>query len=234
MSKVGTLSGPRNLVLKRKLKNSNSKDLAVLKAVLKLKLPDVASALKKSPDNINSIDETTGDSALHLAVLAAANEIVLLFIQQPGLDVNIRNWNGATPLHKAIPLENFRDDIFLDLLNAGADKNLVDKNDLSPLATVINTDPPNDIAVKLLTEKGADINQKSSKGATSLHAACHAGRASIVKYLVRKGADVNVPNEIGNTPLHIAALHNVPAEAHEMIHALLLGGADPSISNRNH
>ena len=55
--------------------------------------------------------------------------------------------------------------------------------------------------VKMLFEKGADVNAKENDGNTALHWASVLEYAEIVKMLLAMGADVNVKNNKGNTAL---------------------------------
>jgi len=59
-------------------------------------------------------------------------------------------------------------------------------------------------AVKLLVEKGADVNAKAAFGRTALHGAAYMGADDIVQFLVSKGADMNAMDKYGQTPLTIA------------------------------
>jgi ankyrin repeat protein len=58
-------------------------------------------------------------------------------------------------------------------------------------------------AVKLLLERGADINSFNDAGNTVLHAAVTRGD-DLLKFLVEKGARINARNKAGFTPLDIA------------------------------
>ena len=81
--------------------------------------------------------------------------------------------------------------------------------------------------VRLLLDKGADIEARDSSGRTSLlHVAQH-GPETIVRLLLDRGADIEAKDAIGNTPLSEAAWHN-----HEAIVRLLLDrGADIEAKN---
>ncbi|XP_074102976.1 uncharacterized protein LOC141530034 isoform X2 [Cotesia typhae] len=62
--------------------------------------------------------------------------------------------------------------------------------------------------VKLLLERGADVNAEESNGVTVLHVAVSHQYLSIVQWLLKKGALVNLrcnlPDRTGYTPLHLA------------------------------
>jgi ankyrin repeat protein len=76
--------------------------------------------------------------------------------------------------------------------------------------------------VKLLLEKGADIEAKDHDHQAPLHCAAEAGHTAIVKLLLEKGADIEAEDHYHQAPLHCAA-----EAGHEAIVKLLLEkGAD--------
>lgn len=62
-------------------------------------------------------------------------------------------------------------------------------------------------AVRLLIEKGADINApaRNEHQERPLHRAVASGNPDLVLLLLEKGADINAPQSEGLTPLHEAA-----------------------------
>jgi ankyrin repeat protein len=61
--------------------------------------------------------------------------------------------------------------------------------------------------VKLLIEKGADVNAKTNDDATPLHVAANNDNLELVKLLIENDADVNAKTNKGATPLHMAAVN---------------------------
>ena len=59
--------------------------------------------------------------------------------------------------------------------------------------------------VKLIVNRGADINIRDAKNNTALHLAAESGSVDIIKLLLDKGMSVNLTNTHGFTPLHISA-----------------------------
>ena len=59
-------------------------------------------------------------------------------------------------------------------------------------------------AVKLLVERGADVNEVDANGETAVHGAAYRGHNSVVQYLADRGAALDVKNRVGWTPLTIA------------------------------
>jgi ankyrin repeat protein len=58
--------------------------------------------------------------------------------------------------------------------------------------------------VKLLLDKGADVNAKGEHGWRPLMEAANRGHSEVTKLLLKKGADVNLKHEYGWTALKIA------------------------------
>ncbi len=78
--------------------------------------------------------------------------------------------------------------------------------------------------VKLLLEKGADLNAKNEFGSTPMLLAVINGKKYIVRLLLEKGVDVNAKNR-GHTPLEWALIYN----NEEIAKLLLAHGACPSL-----
>lgn len=64
-----------------------------------------------------------------------------------------------------------------------------------------------DVVIALL-DAGADLNSRSSNGATPLIAACQRGRRGVVTILLERGADINTMTDDGRTCLYIASSKN--------------------------
>ncbi len=115
------------------------------------------------------------------------------------------------------------------LINQGADVNCkVDQTHETPLHNALAKAgrPYYFFTVKLLVEKGADVNAKTipgietgafmrdvrTKGETPLHRAAAYADARTIKYLIEKGADKEYRDHNGDTPLTWASEHLRPGK----------------------
>lgn len=118
-----------------------------------------------------------------------------------------------------------------DLLQAQPEQlNTPSPDGFSPLGLACFFGHP--AVVKLLVEKGADVNQASANDwrAQPLHSAVAGRNQEIVAYLLQNGADVNARQHYNFTPLHAAAqngdadLIKVLLEHHANINATTASG----------
>src|SRR5262249_20316769 len=58
--------------------------------------------------------------------------------------------------------------------------------------------------IKLLADRGLDINAFNANGATALHNAVSQGADSVVRFLAERGAELDMRDKQGRTPLDIA------------------------------
>ncbi|OQA06172.1 MAG: Phosphocholine transferase AnkX [bacterium ADurb.Bin374] len=127
----------------------------------------------------------------------------------------------ATPLHFAAQSGNVS--IVRALLNAGADVNARNPQDITPLHLAA-WDGNADI-VSLLLEHGADIDRRNhrNEGMSALDLAAMTGSAEVVRILIEHGADPRRGDPVNRvTPLHLAAAWDQTKAADE----LLRGGSD--------
>ncbi len=77
--------------------------------------------------------------------------------------------------------------------------------------------------VRILVEKGANVNAADVEGYTALHLAVTEKRLEVVRELIKSGADVNA-EEYGNkcTPLHLACM----VGEKEIVEELVKAGAE--------
>jgi ankyrin repeat protein len=84
-------------------------------------------------------------------------------------------------------------------------------------------------AIKMLMEKGVDVNAANDQGQTAMHFAALTGREKVIEFLYKSGAKLDVKDKRGRTPYEVATgvgnggnAEGVPEpEAMEMIQKLL-------------
>jgi ankyrin repeat protein len=59
--------------------------------------------------------------------------------------------------------------------------------------------------MRLLLEKGPDVEAKGDFGRTALHEAALRGHEAVVRLVLEKGADIKAKENDGSTPLNMAA-----------------------------
>ena len=144
----------------------------------------------------------TGNSPLHREIVReATTDEEIISVVEHGVDVNIRNKDGATPLFLVIGRGRGPETVRC-LVQHGALISLKNKygDALLHLAVVQSSDS----TLRALLDAGADINIRNQDGDTPLHRAARFGALSAVKWLVQHGASLSDRNENGFTPLHYA------------------------------
>ncbi|MDQ3290171.1 MAG: ankyrin repeat domain-containing protein [Bacteroidota bacterium] len=188
-----------------------SNQTEILEAVKNGDIAKVKSLLADEPDLIYAKTE----NQIPLVLLATYQRNPRL------LEVILSNTNYELSIFEAAALGvNER---VQELLNNQADLiNAISSDGFSPLGLASFFGHAD--TVKLLLEKGADVNQASKNDwqVQPLHSAVAARSLEIATYLLENGADVNSQQQHGFTPLHAAAQHGDA----EMIKLLLEHKAD--------
>ncbi len=124
---------------------------------------------------------------------------------QHNVDVNIQSYNKGTCIHE----------MAFNKVNRDENSEIVDK------------------MLKLLKDRGADLNARTLTGNTALHLACADGIVNAVDSLVNNEADTNVINHLtGDTPLHelvtctLSDKFDVEADCIRLIEMLITEGAN--------
>jgi len=147
-----------------------------------------------------------------------------------GADVNVRQPDGATPLHWAVHYDEI--DIVEALLAAGAKADVANDYGFTPL--MLACENGSAAAIERLLGAGADPNRAMPSGETPLMIASRTGRVGAVTALLRAGADVNAAESLkGQTALmwalsgpHFGAAKAL-VEAGADVHARSTGGFTP-------
>ena len=152
---------------------------------------------------VDSVD-SQGRSALHFAAAFGDINLIEMLVKQ-GLDVNIGDDEGWTPLHNAAnrgQLESVR-----TLLRLGGRESMtkVAATSGTPLHQAV-VKGHKDI-VSLLLNEGCPISVMDSQGRSVLHHAAQHGQIHMIEMLQEKGLDVKIDDDEGCTPLHYAAAY---------------------------
>lgn len=140
---------------------------------------------------------------LHSAVETEDIESVDELLKK-GIDIDIRNTNEETALHRACVRRNLP--LVVKLLGAKSDPRSKNKDGQTTLMSLLTSDgrSADDLAiVKTLLESDPDLILHADwTGDTPLHAAVRSERTEIMEVLLKAGANPNVQNRLGQTALH--------------------------------
>ena len=143
---------------------------------------------------------------------AAAHAEVAEFLIAKGADVNAKDKNLITPLHRAALGSGSK--VAKILIDKGADVNARDSRGRTPLHDAAGYG--NDKMVELLIERGAQVDVKDKRGTTALYCAASGTKDSkeTVELLLAAGADINIKRtaepEDGFGLLHTAVKNSNP------------------------
>ena len=172
-----------------------------------------------TPFNINLTD-TSGSSLLHEAV-KCCNGKAVVFLCEKGVDVNLANQDGATPIFFALTPE--KNILFNYLISKGARLDYILKNDGGSLLHMCAEVGNREALQRILEEKVLSVDVESHGGITPLFTACQRGNFEEAKLLITYGADVKKRNKAGCPPIFVASF-----KGHDSIVSLLLDhGAIP-------
>ncbi|KAI4491033.1 hypothetical protein M0802_010536 [Mischocyttarus mexicanus] len=170
-------------------------------------------------ENGANINDTEYDGRTPLCLLVkhgGTPEMVKFYVEN---GANLENMGGGSPLYWAIYSHNIQ--LQALLIELGTDVNgIIDSHDdlKAPLHLTYDIS-----IIKLLIDKGANVNIKDKYGCTPLH---YLRNISVAKCLVENGADIHAKNNDGDTPLHAAAHFLI-------VEYLIEKGADVNIPNKN-
>ena len=135
---------------------------------------------------------------------AAANNAVnaMKWLETQGVDVNVRNPRGETPMHRAAAALNDNRDAMEWLQAQGVNVNVRDASDRTPMHFAASFGILD--ALNWLETQGADINARDRDGNTPLHDATDNNNMEAMQWFRIRGTDINVRNKAGETPLHRA------------------------------
>lgn len=208
---------------------------------------DIAELLISKGAVVNAQDDD-GETPLHLAEKASMTE---LLIKKGRANPNIPNVDGICALHLAVQRRDV-DSVRVLVMNNATVNNADNIKWFTPLHLIAlparqeiddkeNVDNRCRIAQLLTGVYGPttpDVNYQDSEGNAPLHYAVQLDTddaCDLVHVFLEKNADPNLRNMRDQVPFHLLC-HNEKLRSRknfqEIIHALLLHGADPSIQSR--
>lgn len=136
-----------------------------------------------------------------------------------GVDVNMRDRRGYTPLHFAVLCGH--EAAAALLLESGADAETRNERGESPLFTAAsNRDLP---LLRLLIDNGANVHASNANGSTLMHVAASEGDLGLMELAGHHKLDREGTTKAGYTPLHFAA----QSGNYQAVEHLLAAGVDP-------
>ena len=150
---------------------------------------------------------------LFYAVFCGFSEVARWLITTHAEDVNVKCYDGRTPLQVASHEGHV--DVVHVLLDHGAHVDL--KNDIGWMPLHFASEGGNLEVVQLLLEHEATLDPRTGAGSSPLYLASRDGHLEVVRLLLSQGADVQLQGQFGRTPFQIAT-----ANSHHDVAQLLL------------
>ena len=170
--------------------------------------------------------DSKGFTLLHVV---AQNGFVSLFnflmqqLQVP--DVNLKDHDGCTPLHRAC--QSGASPIVKELINSGADCSVTDASGCSPVHLAAGKG--NLDIVEMLVKIIKDWDKPDGTGAIPLIKAAQSGHTAVVRMLIDNGSTVKLADSFGWTSLHHAAFNGHL----DVARLVLTKGADPNAGTKH-
>ncbi|XP_023316692.1 tankyrase-1-like [Trichogramma pretiosum] len=122
------------------------------------------------------------------------------------IEIDARDESGKTPLHQALLADNKK--VALELLQIGADPNLADYEESTPLHLICERKHDDDLAETFFEIsdrrlQSVRVNARDERDRTPLQLAVLNGLRKVAELLLKRGADSDLTSKGGMTPLHI-------------------------------
>ncbi|KAI1205957.1 uncharacterized protein F4807DRAFT_441117 [Annulohypoxylon truncatum] len=180
--------------------------LKLVTAAFKNDIATMKSLIETKQVTLCKSEETRGyhsllvNLALFLAVERKEIDGVKLLVEG-GVDVDSRDYDFRTPLHRAVARRKTK--LVKFLLEKKANVNAKDlKGDTPWVLAILNKDM--DMS-KLLIQHGADVNTQGPDGDNMLYKAAACGNTNEVRFLLSQGVNPSMTTDFFWAPLHWAA-----------------------------
>ncbi|MEM7175935.1 MAG: ankyrin repeat domain-containing protein [Chlamydiota bacterium] len=222
------LSLRKQLQRKDQQLRSQEREMTNLQIALTQKVDEIAILQERAKNKVqikkekyrNPLDKETKEK-WWVAIKENDERTVKHILAHYMVDVNAKDDNGKTPLHRAA-WRNSKE-VAEILIRAGADVNAKNEYENTPLHDAASRN--NKEVTEILIRAGADVNAKDEDGWTPLHYAVRENCKEVAETLIKEGADVNATDNQGWTPLHWAAWYN----SKEVAKLLITAGADKNV-----
>lgn len=159
----------------------------------------VALLLENSPADVNTRDQNNR-TALYLAAAGGDDATVDVLLKCTRTKVDIKDTRGQTPLHIAVQGGHVGS-VQLLLSSGRAMIEAKDESGYTPLHCAPLARANCDVVMRLMIDKGANVDAREGTHSTALHLAAEMGQIAQIELLLRHGADINAKNEAGRVPL---------------------------------
>ena len=186
--------------------HTNATGWHALQLLVKQDLEDLACMIlerfERLPESVNHLDPE-GNCLLHSMIRIGWEKASNMMIQMPGIELNLSDRWGKSPLHYAVSLQDTT--ISRKLIAGGTKLSHVDLNHATALMYALDGGMVE--TIDLLISNGAQCEGMDIQGRSILHYAVSRDWVNVVERLVETGANINDPDGSGILPVHLAALY---------------------------
>ena len=185
--------------------------------------------------DVDAVDNNHS-TLLHEASSYGNVKVAQLLLER-GANINARNKEGHTPLHRVLVRLGYFGgadcfDIIQLLFEHGADVDALDDAQSAPLHVASQSGSTE--ATRLLLEHGAVVDARDNKDSTPLHVASQCGKAEVARLLLEHGANINARNKEDQTPRHLLLSMGTGRSDIDTIRSFLERGADVDAVDESH
>jgi len=186
------------------LEQTDSGGYTPLLCAIELKREKMVDTLIEAGANLSVKVQKPRHTVMHIAAAFGTSRIIDRLVQS-GIDVNVKNDLGVSPIYFAATKNNI--EAIDALIKHGADIHFKLESGESPLHFACEYGLAS--AIRLI-EAGADMEAQNLEGITPFLAACQSGSCKLIDELINLGADLEHKNNEGLGALFYAVGSNNP------------------------